>query len=197
MPAKTLKTGKDTIVSRAVAAVSETLLQEVTELFKRLFKIHYEPQDELARAPEWKELERLFCESCDAYTSIAINNRSSLRGELFTWVEEKIKVDEDAITAQHFCCHPDGRLVLPENYDLHDGTWRVVSHLVWMNHNFALWVVVENIARAKATALRTQQFGSHQGGTSCSVCEPQHSRGRGRVRDSGTAHSFCGPALEI
>jgi hypothetical protein len=158
VPAKTLKTGKETTVYRAAAAVSETLLQEVTALFKRLLKIRYESPQELDQASEWKELEKLFCESCDAYTSIAINNRGSLRGDLFTWVEEKIKADEDAITVEHFWFHPDGRLALAKGYEgglvEHDDTWRAHSHLDERSYNSAFWVFEKNIARAKSTALR-------------------------------------------
>jgi hypothetical protein len=152
--AKTLKTKKDIAVSRAVAAVSETLLQEVTALFKRLLKTRYESLQELDQASEWKELEKLFCESCDAYTSIAINNRNSLRGDLFTWVEEKVKADEDTITVEHFCSHPNGRLALPKNYDVKDDyTWRADSHLGELTA-FGFGVFAKNMARAKSTALR-------------------------------------------
>lgn len=65
---------RDRVFSRAAAAVSESLLQQVTMLFKRLFKFHYESAEEIAPSPEWQEMNRLFCYAVDTYVNIAMNN---------------------------------------------------------------------------------------------------------------------------
>ena len=62
-----LKNSKDTILSRAAGAVSETLLREVTRSFKALFKFHYESAEEVGQSPGWEEMNKMFCDAVDTY----------------------------------------------------------------------------------------------------------------------------------
>ena len=108
MPAKSLEKAKDTIVSRATAAVSGTLLQQVTESFKRMFKIHYESAEEIGHSPEWQEINKLLDAAVNTYVDIAMNNRRKIHGDLFLWVKTLIEANENAISIQHFGCDRDG-----------------------------------------------------------------------------------------
>ena len=159
-----------TILSRATAAVSGTLLQRVTGVLKRLFKILYESPEEIGQAPEWQELDKLFCDACDDYIGIATGNRRKIRGDLFEWVKKKIDADADAISLQHFNCDRNGYFV-PDKAskgalaDHHD-TWRAMGHYGFMNFN-AVWSVFrKNIARAESVALGNAAIRIASGSTS-------------------------------
>lgn len=153
--AKVLESSKDTILSRATAAVSGSLLQQVTGAFKRLFKIHYESSEEIGQSPEWQEINKLFGAAVDTYVSIAMNNRRKIRGDLFLWVKAQIEANESAILIQHFSCDRNGykelsRSRLAEGHD----PWSAQEHMGWMNHNSVFWVCRENITGAASVALR-------------------------------------------
>ena len=156
LPAKTLEEAKDTILSRAAAAVSGTLFQKVTGVCKRLFKIHYESREEIDEAPEWQELEKLFCDACDTYVNIAIGSRRKIRRDVFAWVKEKIEADEKSISVQHFGCDANGYLVSGKASLLakHGNTWSAMQHLGWLtNINGASSIFRSHIALAKSEAL--------------------------------------------
>jgi hypothetical protein len=153
VPTKTLENAKDTILPRATEAVSGTLLKEVTEVLKRLFRILYESPEDISQAPEWQEVDRLFCDACVTYVSIATGNRRKIRGDLFGWVKEKIEADADAISIQHFGCDRNGYLASKGPLADHDNTWRAMAHYGFMNFNAVLSVFRKNIARAESVAL--------------------------------------------
>ena len=155
--AKVSDNSKDTILSRATAAVSESLLQQVTGAFKRVFKFHYESAEEIGQSPEWQEINKLFCDAVDTYVSIAINNRRKIRGDLLLWVKAQIEANESAISMQHFGCDRNGYYSVKETSKRrlteHPDTWSAHEHMGWMNHNSVFWVCQENIARAASVAL--------------------------------------------
>ena len=146
----------DTVFSRAAEAVGGRLLQEVTGSFKRLFKIHYDPQQTIEQAPEWQELDKLFFDACDTYVNIAMCNRRKIRGDLFKWVKGKIDSDHDAISLQHFGCDRNGHF----RYTASAGgvakradTWSANSHMGWMNEALVFSVFRSNAERATSVAL--------------------------------------------
>lgn len=156
--AKFLENSKDIILSRATAAVSESLLQQVTGAFKRLFKIHYESSEEIGQSPEWQEINKLFGAAVDTYVSIAMNNRQKIRGDLFLWVKAQIEANESAILIQHFSCDRNGYIPAQKTSkrrlaDHHDA-WSAQEHMGWMNYNSVFWVCRENVVRAASVALR-------------------------------------------
>jgi hypothetical protein len=157
--AEVLENSKDTILSRATAAVSERLLQQVTGSFKRLFKFHYESAEEIGQSPEWQEISKLFGAAVDTYVSIAMNNRRKIRGDLLLWVKAQIEATESAILIQHFRCDRNGYLCTKETSksrlaEHHPDPWSAEEHMGWMNHNSVFWVCRENIAGAASVALR-------------------------------------------
>jgi hypothetical protein len=155
--AKVLESSKDTIVSRATAAVSGSLLQQVTGAFKRLFKIHYESSEEIGQSPEWQEIDKLFGNAVDTYVSIAMNNRRKIRGDLFLWVKAQIEANESAILIQHFSCDRKGYLrtekTSKHRLTEHRDAWSAQEHMGLMNQNSVFWVCQKNIARAALVAL--------------------------------------------
>jgi len=129
----------------------------VTSSFKRLFKIRYESPAEIGEAPEWREVNKLFCDACDTYVNIAMGNRPKIRGELFLWVKTQIEANEDAISIQHFGCDRNGYLPAEQSHecglDEHYDTWSAREHMGLMNFN-AVWSVYKhNIASAASVAL--------------------------------------------
>ena len=106
VPTKTVMHATDTVLSRAVAAISETLLQQVTEILKRVFKFHYESAKEIGQSPEWQEMNNLLFVAVDNYVGIAMSNRRKVHGDPFLWVKEKIEANESAILMHHFGCNP-------------------------------------------------------------------------------------------
>ena len=153
VPARTLEKTKDTILSLATAAVSGTLLKEVTEVLKRLFRILYDSPEEIGQAPEWQELDKLFCTAGDTYVSVAMGNRRKIRGDLFGWVKEKIEADADAISIQHFMCDRNGYLASKGTLADHLDTWRAMAHYGFMPLNAVSSVFRKNLARAESVAL--------------------------------------------
>ena len=49
-------------------------------------------QAEIGEAPEWQEVNKLFCDACDTYVNIAMGNRPKIRGDLFLWVKTQIEL---------------------------------------------------------------------------------------------------------
>src|ERR1035437_1582796 len=167
--AKVSENSNDTILSRATAAVSESLLQEVTTSFKRLFRFHYESSDEIAQSPERQEINKLFGAAADTYVSIAMNNRRKIRGDLLLWVKAQIEANETAISTQHFSCDRNGYLSVKKTSKRglaeHHDNWKAQEHIGWMNHNSVSWVCRENIARAASVALRNAAIRIASGNT--------------------------------
>jgi hypothetical protein len=155
--AKALENSKDAILSRATGAVSESLCQQVTGAFKRLFKFHYESEEEIGQSPEWQEISKLCWDAVDTYVSIAMNNRRKIRGDLLLWVTKQIEVNESAILIQHFGCDRNGSFT-PEirskgRLAEHHNAWSAQEHVGWLNLSSVFWVCQKNIARAASAAL--------------------------------------------
>jgi hypothetical protein len=152
-----LGNSKDTIFSRAAGAVRETLLGEVTRLFKAVFKFHYESAAEVNQSPEWDGMNKLFCDAADTYVNIAMNNRRKIRGELFLWVKAQIEANESAILIQHFDSDRKGCLPSKEtSQDIlaeHRDQWKAQAHMGWMNQNSVFWVCQRHIVSAGSLAL--------------------------------------------
>lgn len=152
-----LKNSKDTILSRAAGAVSETLLREVTRSFKALCKFHYESAEEVAQSPEWEEMNNLFRDAVDTYVDIAMNNRRKIRGDLFLWVKAQIEANESAILMQHFSCDRNGHFptmkTSQSREEDHHDAWSAQAHFGWMNHNSVFWACQKNVVRAGSVAL--------------------------------------------
>jgi hypothetical protein len=145
------------VLSRAIAAVSRALLQDVTGCFKRLVKINYESRKELEQAPEWEELIKLFLRACDTYADIAMGYRQKIKGDTLGWVKAQIEEDANRVSKQHFGCDRNGYHVqhdastnsLNDNRD----TWRAHEHWGMMNSN-AFWSsYYDNMERALSMAL--------------------------------------------
>jgi hypothetical protein len=152
-----LKNSKDTILSRAAGAVSETLLREVTTSFKALFKFHYESAEEVGQSPEWEEMNKMFCDAVDTYVNIAMNNRRKIRGDLFLWVKAQIEANESAILIQHFSCDRNGHCCPMKSSRSsaadHRDDWSAQAHVGWMNLNSVFWVFQKNVVGAGSVAL--------------------------------------------
>jgi hypothetical protein len=153
VPAKIVENTQDAILSSATAAVGGTILKEVTALLKRLFARYYESQEELNKASEWQRLDKLFCDACDDYVSIATHNRHKTPGELFGWVKKKIKADAEAISLQHFSCDRRGYIDFKGNFGHPADTWCAMHHIGFMNLNAVFSVFRRNIDRAESVAL--------------------------------------------
>jgi 23S rRNA U2552 (ribose-2'-O)-methylase RlmE/FtsJ len=155
--AKVLENSKDTILSRAAGAVSETLLREVTRLFKAVFKFHYESAEEVGQSPEWQEMNRLFSDAVDTYVNIAMNNRRKMHDDLFLWVKEQIEANESAILIQHFGSGRNGYSAPKERSQIREAhnhdAWRAQEHMGFMNQNSVFWVCQKKVVHAGSVAL--------------------------------------------
>jgi len=146
----------DTALSHAIAAVSGSLLQDVTGCLKRLVKVNYESQDEIEKAPEWKDLVQLLCNACDTYADIAMGNRRKIKADPLEWVKARIEEDQNSISRQHFRCDRNG-------YFAHEdatkssvdrpNVWRAAGHLGLLNTNQIWSVYFDNMERAASVAL--------------------------------------------
>jgi len=200
--AKVSENSNDTILSRATAAVSESLLQQVTTSFKRLFRFHYESSDEIAQSPEWQEIDKLFGNAVDTYVSIAMNNRRKIRGDLFLWVKAQIEVNESAILIQHFSCDRKGYLrtekTSKHRLTEHRDAWSAQEHMGLMNQNSVFMGLSEKYRPCIFSGTwECSDPNRIRKDNSPSACNPGYFRDQGTVMGSLAAHSFHGAALGI
>jgi len=158
------------LLSRAAAAVSERLLQEVINSFKRLLKLYYESQEQLAQAPEWQEIIKSVCIAGETYVDIAMAHRTKIRGDLLQWIKTQIEEDDNSISRLHFGWDRGGYFAgnVGSSRSLNNGqdAWSAMDHIGFRNSN-ALWSVYrDNMDRAARVALGNAVIRIASGGVS-------------------------------